>query len=309
MKIEVVNLTRRFGNTTAVDHISFSFQKGQAFAFVGPNGAGKTTTMRMMATLDLPDEGDVLYDGVSAMEYPENIRKIIGFVPDTLPLQQDTTVHEYLDFFARAYGLHGKKRTQAVAGVEEFTGVMELRDKLVTALSKGMRQRVNLSRALVHNPQVLILDEPAAGLDPRARIELRELLKLLTETGKAILISSHILTELTELTNGVIIIEQGKLLESGSFAEVSERRGKEYAIAVRTADDAETLYTALIQQPQVENARREGDRVLLQFHGDDNDAATMLAQLISSGIRICDFHPLDSNLEDLFMQITKGKVQ
>src|SRR6266545_8004039 len=194
MKIEVVNLKKHFGPTHAVEDVSFAFSSGQVVGFVGPNGAGKTTTMRILATLDEPTAGDALIDGVSVVEEPERARHLVGYVPDSLPTHRDMSVHEYLDFFARAYGLKGLYRASVIESVEEFTGLTGLRDKMLVALSKGMKQRVSLARALLHDPEVLVMDEPAAGLDPRARIELRELLRVLSSQGKAILISSHILT-------------------------------------------------------------------------------------------------------------------
>src|SRR5262249_36471724 len=219
MKIEVVNLKKHFGVTRAVDDVSFAFSSGEVVGFVGPNGAGKTTTMRILATLDEPTAGDALIDGVSVVEEPERARHLIGYVPDSLPAHRDISVHEYLDFFARAYGLKGAHRAKVVESVEEFTNLAGIRDKMLNALSKGMKQRVSLARALLHDPPTLIMDEPAAGLDPRARIELRELIRALSSQGKAILISSHILTrseehtsELQSLTNLVcrLLLEKKK---------------------------------------------------------------------------------------------------
>ena len=220
MKTEVRNLTRIFGKTTAVDNISFSFEDGNIFGFIGPNGAGKTTTIRIMATLDLATSGDVFYDGVSATLYPEAVRRVVGYMPDSLPGYKDIQVWEYLDFFARSFGLKGAERTRALNDIVEFTNLGELRFKFLFALSKGMKQRVSLARALVHNPKVLIMDEPAAGLDPRARLELRSLLKILAEQKKAIFLSSHILSELQDICDGAVIIEQGKLLSAGTLNEL-----------------------------------------------------------------------------------------
>ena len=233
MKVQVKNLRKEFGRTVAVDDISFAFDSGHIFGFVGPNGAGKTTTMRIISTIEEPSAGDVLLNGISVCEEPELARRAVGYVPDTLPAHGDITVHEYLDFFARAYGLKGKKRTQAVEAIEEFTNVTGIRDKHLKALSKGMKQRVSLGRALVYDPDVLVLDEPAAGLDPRARVELRELLLVLAERRKAILISSHILTELTEICNGVVIIERGKILETGTIDEVLKKSAPRRTVAIR----------------------------------------------------------------------------
>ena len=207
MDVRIVNLKRYFGKTRAVDDISFEFTSGNVFGFVGPNGAGKTTTMRILATLDDPTEGNAYVNGVSLVDDPEKARRYVGFMPDTLPAHRDMTVHEYLDFFARAYDLRGAKRRTVVESIERFTNLEGIRDKFLLALSKGMKQRVSLARSIIHDPPVLILDEPAAGLDPRARVELRELLRVLADRGKAILISSHILTELAEICNGAVIIE------------------------------------------------------------------------------------------------------
>src|SRR5262245_15254363 len=220
MRIEVVHLQRHFGATRAVDDISFGFASGQIVGFVGPNGAGKTTTMRILATLDEPTAGSAFVDGVSVIEEPERARRLVGYVPDHLPAHRDMTVHEYLDFFARAYGLRGGHRRQVVARVEEFTNLSGIREKYLIALSKGMKQRVSVARALLPDPPGLVRDEPAHGLDPRARVELRELLKLLSWQGKAVLISSHILTELAEICTGVVIIEHGKILRAGTMEEI-----------------------------------------------------------------------------------------
>jgi len=220
MKTEVRNLSRVFGKTKAVDNISFSFEDGNIFGFIGPNGAGKTTTIRIMATLDLATSGDVFYDGVSATLYPEAVRRVVGYMPDSLPGYKDIQVWEYLDFFARSFGLKGAERTRALNDIVEFTNLGELRNKFLFALSKGMKQRVSLARSLIHNPKVLIMDEPAAGLDPRARLELRTLLKILAEQKKAIFLSSHILSELQDICDGAVIIEQGKLLSAGTLNEL-----------------------------------------------------------------------------------------
>ena len=220
MKTEVRNLTRVFGKTVAVNDISFSFEDGNIFGFIGPNGAGKTTTIRIMATLDLATSGDVFYDGVSATLYPEAVRRVVGYMPDSLPGYKDIQVWEYLDFFARSFGLKGAERTRALNDIIDFTNLGELRNKFLYALSKGMKQRVSLARALIHNPKVLIMDEPAAGLDPRARLELRTLLKILAEQKKAIFLSSHILSELQDICDGAVIIEQGKLLSAGTLGEL-----------------------------------------------------------------------------------------
>ena len=294
----------------AVDDISFSFDSGHVFGFVGPNGAGKTTTMRIIATLDEPTRGDVLINGISICEEPELARRTVGYVPDTLPAHADITVHEYLDFYARAYGLRGKKRAQAVGAIEEFTNVTALREKNLKALSKGMKQRVSLGRALVYDPEVLILDEPAAGLDPRARVELRELLMLLAGRNKAILISSHILTELTEICNGVVIIERGKILETGTMDEVLKKSASRRTVAIRLLDGQTLqLLKELLQTPHVANARTVAGEIHFELSADESAACDILGELIAKKFKIIEFRQTKANLEDIFMTITKGGVQ
>jgi ABC-2 type transport system ATP-binding protein len=310
MKVQVKNLRKEFGKTVAVDNISFSFDSGHVFGFIGPNGAGKTTTMRIISTIEEPTAGDVMLNGISICEEPELARRVVGYVPDTLPAHPDITVHEYLDFFARAYGLKGGKRAQAVEAIEEFTNVAGIREKNLKALSKGMKQRVSLGRALVHDPDVLILDEPAAGLDPRARVELRELLVLLAERKKAILISSHILTELTEICNGVVIIERGKILETGTIDEVLKKSALRHTVAVRLLDPQNApLLKELLQMPFVENARGVANEVHFELTGDESAACDILGGLIAKKFKVVEFRQTKTNLEDIFMNVTKGGVQ
>ncbi|HEY2881168.1 MAG TPA: ABC transporter ATP-binding protein, partial [Pirellulales bacterium] len=225
--IELRHLHRSFGRTKAVNDVSFEVQKGQVFGYIGPNGAGKTTSMRILATLDCPQQGDAFVDGFSVIEDPDRVRRRLGFMPDYYGTYPNVNVLEYLDFFARAYGLRGKERKAAMSFVLDFTGLDKLREKAVSGLSKGMKQRLGLGRTMIHDPPVLILDEPAAGLDPRARIELREMIRQLAAHGKTILVSSHILSELGEMCDVVGIIEQGSILAVGSVAEI-QRRGQQH---------------------------------------------------------------------------------
>jgi ABC-2 type transport system ATP-binding protein len=313
MKVRVHNLRKVFGRTVAVDDISFAFDSGHVFGFVGPNGAGKTTTMRIIATIEEATDGDVFLDGVSLREEPEVARQAVGYVPDLLPAHGDMTVHEYLDFYARAYGLRGRHRSRAVAAVEEFTHVTGILDKHLKALSKGMKQRVSLGRALVHDPEILILDEPAAGLDPRARVELRELLALLADQKKAILISSHILTELTEICNGVVIIERGRILETGTIADVLKKSAPRRTVAIRLLEQDHhrnpELLRELLQMPEIEHAREVANEIHFESSGDESTACDVLARLIARDFKILEFRQTKADLEDIFMTVTKGGVQ
>ena len=313
MLVEIKSLSRHFGSTRAVDNVSFSFGDGEVIGFVGPNGAGKTTTMRIMATLDEPTSGDVLVAGKSVLDFPEEARRQIGFMPDALPEHSDITAHEYVDFFARAYGLRAAALAKAVADVEEFTGLGPIRDKTIKALSKGMKQRVGLARALVHNPGLLIMDEPANGLDPRARIELRELVKILAENGKTILVSSHILPELAEMCTGIVILERGRLLSDGTKAggaQPSRQAVEKRRIRVRAINfDPAALVLRLLETPGIKAAFPRSDGAVAEIDGGDEEAATLLSTLLTQGMKIIEFRTETLDLEDVFMNVTKGDIQ
>jgi ABC-2 type transport system ATP-binding protein len=309
MKVQIVNLKKHFGATRAVNDVSFTFSSGQVVGFVGPNGAGKTTTMRILATLDEPTAGDVLIDGVSVVEEPERARHFVGYVPDSLPTHRDMSVHEYLDFFARAYGLKGLHRAKVIDEVEEFTGLTGLRDKMLVALSKGMKQRVSLARALLHDPAVLVMDEPAAGLDPRARIELRELLRVLSSQGKAILISSHILTELAEICHAAVIIERGSVLMAGAICDLLENGASRRTVLIRVRDGQEKLHRELLETPRIEKVNFVGEEIAAEINGDEEACCDLLTGLVGRGYRVVEFKLQRANLEEIFMNVTKGAVQ
>jgi ABC-2 type transport system ATP-binding protein len=312
MRVNIVHLKKYYGATKAVDDISFSFASGQIFGFVGPNGAGKTTTMRILATLDEPLEGDAFIDGVSVTQYPDKARKLVGYVPDTLPRHRDMSVHDYLDFFGRAYGLKGGHRRQVVDRIEEFTNLTGIRDKALVALSKGMAQRVSVARSLLHDPPVLIMDEPAAGLDPRARIELRELLKMLSWQGKAILISSHILTELSEICDGVVIIEHGKILRAGKLEKILANTSDvpRRTVHIRLLERHEEVYKHLLQTPNIERASLLVDNTVeAEVNGAEEVCCDLLVALIQGGFRVLEFRQRRAGLEEIFMNVTKGEVQ
>ncbi|MDY7227481.1 ABC transporter ATP-binding protein [Hyalangium rubrum] len=322
--LQVKGLRRDYGALRAVDDVSFELAAGTILGFIGPNGAGKSTTMRIIATLDTPTAGEVLLDGKSLVDSPDLARPLIGYMPDRYGTYDDITVWEFLDFFARAYGLKGAERTRRVASVMEFTGLVPLKDKLTSALSKGMKQRVALGRTLLHDPKLLILDEPADGLDPRARIELRELLRALADQGKAVLISSHILTELAEICDTCAIIEQGRLLATGKVADLlaQSHAGEAAELTIRLAPGAEgeTVYERaerlLLEQPRVAQVTREPGLVRVRLELEpgstrvqvDEAAARLLAALVGAGLPVCAFSHRELNLEDAFMTVTKGRV-
>ncbi|MBN1207662.1 MAG: ABC transporter ATP-binding protein [Myxococcaceae bacterium] len=322
--LQVKALRRDYGSLRAVDDVSFELEAGTILGFIGPNGAGKSTTMRIIATLDTPTAGEVLLDGQSLVDSPDKARPLIGYMPDRYGTYDDVTVWEFLDFFARAYGLKGAARHKRVASVMEFTGLNPLKDKLTSALSKGMKQRVALGRTLLHDPKLLILDEPADGLDPRARIELRELLRALADQGKAVLISSHILTELAEICDTCAIIEQGRLLATGKVADLLAQSqasgGTELTVRLAAGADGEAASARaeklLLEQPRVGQVAREAEalRVRLELEPGatreqvDEAAARLLAALVGAGVPVCAFSHRELNLEDAFMTVTKGRV-
>ncbi len=308
-QIELRGLHRVFDQTHAVNDISFEVYAGEVFGYIGPNGAGKTTSMRILATLDEPTAGDAFVDGFSVTEDPDRVRRRLGFMPDYFGTYQNVNVYEYLDFFARSYGLKGQERLSAIGEVMEFTHLDSMAEKPINGLSKGMKQRLCLGRTIIHNPSVLVLDEPAAGLDPRARIELREMIGQLAAAGKAILVSSHILTELAEMCDRVGIIEQGRLLAVGSVAEISAGAQVQSTVHVRVLDDAETMQNWLAVREGVTELRMDGTLAVFGYAGDRVAEAALLKAMIGSNFAVIEFGAKHKSLEDVFLHVTEGRVQ
>jgi ABC-2 type transport system ATP-binding protein len=307
--IEMRRLHRFFGATRAVNDISFEVYPGQVFGYIGPNGAGKTTSMRILATLELPSYGDALIDGLSVVNDPDLVRKRMGFMPDGFGTYSNVNCVEYLDFFARSYGLIGNERTSAIRHVLGFTGLDKIASKPIRGLSKGMRQRLCLGRAMIHNPMVLILDEPANGLDPRARIELRKMIRQLANDGKTVLVSSHILTELAEMCDQVGIIERGQLLAVGSVDEIQNGMRRHSHVELTTLGDCAQLGNWLREQAWVSELNASGTQCDFRFQGDDQQQAELLRAIVNAGFPLLTFSAKQQSLEDIFMQITTGAVQ
>ena len=261
MILDVTGLTKRYGNITALDQVDFKLSGGGIVGFVGANGAGKTTALRIMSGLEEPDAGDVRLDGVSIIDYPDKMRRKIGFMPDTLPDASDITVKEYLNFFVNSFA-EKDKRVSVMADVVDFTGVDTFMNRKLSDLSKGMKQRVSLARLQIHNPDLMLLDEPAAGLDPRARAELHSVLKKMADKGKMIFLSSHILAELENMVSAVVIIDKGKVLEYGTLSEVAasgiEEAGVDRIIVGTKSEVPDSVIDMVKQFKMVRNCRRRG---------------------------------------------------
>jgi ABC-2 type transport system ATP-binding protein len=309
--IELENLTHRYGSLTAVNDISLQIAEGSIFGFIGPNGAGKTTTMRILSTLLRPTSGDARVGGCSALKDPRGVRRQIGYMPDFFGVYNEMKVWEYLDFFASCYHIPASKKKGMIDDLLELVDLAHRRDDYVDSLSRGMKQRLCLARTLAHDPKVLILDEPASGLDPRARIEIRELLRELQAMGKTIFFSSHILLEVAEICTTIGIIEAGQLVACGSLDEIQSHRHAR-RVAITLLAQQEQAQALLRSMPGVLDVQeiKNGVRVVLQvdFEGDDARQAALLAQLVQAGLPVVGLEETKIELEDVFMQVTRGVV-
>jgi len=308
--IRVEGVTHRFGSFQVLHDVWFTVPAGEIFGFIGPNGAGKTTTLRMMATLLEPDEGRVLVDGLDVVDRPAEVRKVLGFMPDSFGVYERVTVIEYLEFFASAHGIALDARKRTVDAVMELTDLVQLRDRLVANMSKGMKQRLAIARTLLHDPKILILDEPANGLDPRARIEMRALIEELQRLGKTIVLSSHILTELSDMATSVAILERGRLLAHGSVDSIGRTLQPERAVRMRLFHppaDAEKILGAL---PGVTGVERDPDGELrIQYQGGDEALAELVREAVARGLKPVRVEPDQNDLERIFLEVTRGELQ
>jgi ABC-2 type transport system ATP-binding protein len=306
--IETKNLTKNYGNLTAVDDLNLTIKDGDIFGFIGPNGAGKTTTMRILVTLLEPYGGSAFINGLNVAKEGKKVRRLVGYMPDFMGVYDDLKVFEYLEFFAAAFGIERKKRKSIVEGVLELTDLESKKSATVDSLSRGMQQRLGLARVLIHDPKVLILDEPASGLDPRARIEIRELLRELKRMGKTIMISSHILSELEEICDHVGIIEHGKLVFSGTLEEIRPRLGIESKVRVSVADHQDKAIELLSALPQVRQAQALSGEIAVTFHEGQHANGIVARTLVNAGLDIISIQPERLKLDDAFLQLTKGIV-
>ena len=306
--IELIGFGKDYGDFTAVQSVDLQIEAGEMFGFIGPNGAGKSTTIRFLATLLKASRGEGMINGYSVTRDPMSVRRSVGYMPDNFGVYDGMKVWEFLDFFAVAYGIGKSKRKQVIGDVLELLDLAHKRDDYVNGLSRGMKQRLCLAKTLVHDPPVLILDEPASGLDPRARLEVKALLKELRQMGKTILISSHIMTELADCCTSIGIIERGELLMSGPIDEVHRRIHRNRIIHVRFTENGDVGLSVIRSSPYCRDVDVENNHVVVELETDDQGVANLLRQLHENKVGVRSFAEKEPTLEDVFMLVTKGLV-
>ncbi|WP_047985243.1 ABC transporter ATP-binding protein [Ornithinibacillus californiensis] len=307
--IETINLTKKYGSFTALDSLNLKIKKGTVFGFVGHNGAGKSTTFSILATLLSPTSGTAFINGFDVTKDPKQVRKHIGYMPDFFGVYDQFKTVEYLDFYGASYGIPKPEREILIPQLLELVNLSNKKDAYVDVLSRGMKQRLCLARSLIHDPEVLILDEPASGLDPRARIEMREILKELKNMGKTIIISSHILPELAEMCDEIGVITNGKLVASGSVASIQKQLQANKVIHVRVTSDIELAMLFFEDEPKISGLskhERHDQTLLFSYTGSDDEQVELLKKAILAGLQITSFNEEETDLEDVFLEITKG---
>jgi ABC-2 type transport system ATP-binding protein len=307
--IEVRGLTKRFKDVTAVRDLSFTVGRGEITALVGPNGAGKTTSMRILATLSRPTSGSAYIEGLDCWRQMRLVRTKMGYMPERYGLYKDLPVRDYLELFASAYGIPEKDHRDLIDSLLELTGLADFGRKAADSLSMGMRQRFFLARTLVHSPTVLILDEPAANLDPRARVELRDILRVLQSRKVTILISSHILTELQDVCDHVVIIERGSLVHAGSLDDALSAARENPAVRIDVASDPDSAREILEALEFVIGVQAAENSLLVEFQGGEEKMAEMSAALIKGDVAVEGMAEDKASLEELFMRLTKGELR
>ena len=306
--ISAENLTKVYGKRTALDHVSFEVPEGEIFGFVGPNGAGKTTTLRILAALLEPTSGHASVGGADVAKHPDKVHSSIGYMPDFFGVYDQLTVAEYLDFYAACYRQPKQRRVKIIHDLLDLIGLTERRDQAVDTLSRGLKQRLCLARALVHDPVVLMLDEPASGLDPRARVEMREILRELRRMGKTIIISSHILPELTELCTMIGIIDHGRTRATGTVHDVIQHLSADRRVRITVVGDKEAAVAILKPIEAVHQVDIANGTIEATFEGDESTAADILQALTAGGIKVSAFSQVDGGLEEAFMRATSEEV-
>lgn len=304
--IEIRGLTKTFGTFQALKGIDLIIPKGCVFGFVGPNGAGKSTTMSILATLAVPTAGTAKVDGYDVTTHPKEVRKRIGYMPDFFGVYDQFKTTEYLHFYGASYGIPKAERDELIPQLLELVNLSDKKDAYVDTLSRGMKQRLCLARCLVHDPELLILDEPASGLDPRARIEMREILKELKSMGKTIIISSHILPELAEMVDEIGVIEHGQLVAQGNIADIQSRLRVNRVLYIRLLGMLEEAERFLRDQPHIGRLMRDESGIHVHYEGQDEEQAGLIKSLVENGFRVVSFSEAQTNLEDVFLEITKG---
>jgi len=306
--IELIGFTKRYGDFTAVDRLDLKIAAGELFGFIGPNGAGKSTTIRFLATLLHPTDGEAFIAGHSVRRDPQAVRQALGYMPDNFGVYDGMKVWEFLDFFATAYKIDRARRRQVIDQCLELLDLAHKREDQVNSLSRGMKQRLCLAKTLLHDPPVLVLDEPTSGLDPRARHEVKALLRELRQMGKTILISSHILSELADCCTSIGIIERGKLLDQGTIAEVYRRIQPHPVVEIHALAEAERVLDTVRRWPECVSAALVDGRIMAELKTDDAGLARLLTELVALGVPLASFGRREPTLEDVFMRVTKGLV-
>ncbi len=309
LAVETSKLTRRYGSMTALSALDLEVNRGDLFGFIGSNGAGKTTTLRILATFLTPSSGQAKVLGHDVVRDADAVRHIIGYMPDFFGVYKDMEVTEYLDFFGACYKIPTKKRESTVKDVLELVGLTDKQGALIGALSRGMQQRLGLARVLIHDPQLLLLDEPASGLDPRARIEMMAILQELQRMGKTIIISSHILSELQSLCNRVAIIEKGELIYSGSVTGVADQMNTDLIVWAKVASDVDSALSLLNQRPEIAGAEAVEDRIRISMASSDVEVSVVAETLVQGGARLTELREDTLDLEEVFLRVTKGETQ
>ena len=306
--IKLENVSKYYKNFPAVVDLNLEIGRGEVFGFIGPNGAGKTTTIKMLSTLMLPTEGALTVGGFDVINQPHEVRRLIGYMPDSFGVYDDLLVWEYLDYFAALYKLSSTSRKQSISDVLELTDLTVKRDSQVMSLSRGMKQRLCLAKTLLHDPAVLLLDEPASGLDPHARIEIRELIRELCRMGKTVLVSSHILTELADFCTSIGIIEAGRLLAAGRIDEITEKLTGNVVVDITVKGDPRVALEVLAERTDIIRSTSDGRVIRIEYGGVPDDLDELLEYLVKRDVRVVGFTRSEADLEDIFLKVTRGVV-